>query len=61
MVSYALGYTMLIFLASLFTGLAKQSNNLLKHSETIILIGSIALIGTGAHYLFIGTQWFLGG
>jgi cytochrome c-type biogenesis protein len=61
MVSYALGYTMLIFLSSLFTGLAKQSNKLLKHSETIILIGSIALIGTGTHYLFIGTQWFLGG
>jgi cytochrome c-type biogenesis protein len=61
MISYALGYTILIFLASLFTGLAKQSNNLLKHSETIILIGSIALMGTGAYYLFVGTQWFLGG
>jgi cytochrome c-type biogenesis protein len=61
MVSYALGYTMLIFLASLFTGLAKQSKNLLKHSEMIILMGSIALLGTGAHYLFVGAQWFLGG
>ena len=60
MVSYALGYTMLIFLASLFTGLAKQSNNLLKHSEGIILFGSLALILTGAYYLFSGTQWFLG-
>ncbi|WP_107669307.1 cytochrome c biogenesis CcdA family protein [Cyanothece sp. BG0011] len=61
MVSYALGYTILIFLASLFTGLAKQSNNLLKHSETIIRFGSVALIMTGAYYLFTGTQWFLGG
>jgi len=61
MVSYALGYTMLIFLSSLFTGLAKQSNNLLKHSETIIRFGSVALIITGVHYLFIGTQWFFGG
>ncbi len=60
MVSYALGYTLLIFLASLFTALAKQSNQLLKHSETIIRLGSIALILTGAHYLFIGTQWLLG-
>ncbi|NJM71833.1 MAG: cytochrome c biogenesis protein CcdA [Scytonema sp. RU_4_4] len=61
MVSYALGYTILIFLASLFTGLAKQSNQLLKHSEGIIRFGSLALILTGAYYLFTGTQWFLGG
>jgi cytochrome c-type biogenesis protein len=61
MVSYALGYTLLIFLASLFTGLAKQSKQLLKHSEGIIHFGSLALILTGAYYLFTGTQWFLGG
>ncbi|MEA5623754.1 cytochrome c biogenesis CcdA family protein [Nostoc sp. UHCC 0251] len=61
MVSYALGYTLLIFLASLFTGLAKQSKQLLKHSEGIIRFGSLALILTGAYYLFTGTQWFLGG
>ncbi|MFM2062718.1 MAG: hypothetical protein RLZZ507_2388 [Cyanobacteriota bacterium] len=61
MVSYALGYTLLIFLASLFTGLAKQSNQLLKHSEGIIRFGSLALILTGTYYLFTGTQWFLGG
>ncbi|MGK7958645.1 MAG: cytochrome c biogenesis protein CcdA [Crocosphaera sp.] len=60
MVSYALGYTMLIFLASLFTGLAKQSRQLLTHSETIIRLGSVALIMTGAYYLFTGSQWFLG-
>jgi cytochrome c-type biogenesis protein len=61
MVSYALGYTMLIFLASLFTGLAKQSKQLLKHSKAIIHFGSVALILTGVYYLFTGTQWFLGG
>lgn len=61
MVSYALGYTLLIFLASLFTGLAKQSKQLLKHSEGIIRFGSVALIVTGAYYLFTGTQWFVGG
>ncbi len=60
MVSYALGYTILIFLASLFTGFAKQSNQLLKHSEMIIRLGSIALMMTGAYYLFTGTQWFTG-
>jgi len=61
MVSYALGYTILIFLASLFTGLAKQSNRLLKHSESIIRFGSVALLMTGLYYLVTGTQWFLGG
>ncbi|CCH92105.1 Similar to tr/Q8YUX8/Q8YUX8 [Microcystis aeruginosa PCC 9432] len=60
MVSYALGYTILIFLASLFTGLAKQSRNLLQHSETIIRLGSVALMVTGAYYLVTGTQWFMG-
>ncbi|NJR49583.1 MAG: cytochrome c biogenesis protein CcdA [Leptolyngbyaceae cyanobacterium CSU_1_3] len=60
MVSYALGYTSLIFLASLFTGLAKQSNQLLKHSENIIRFGSLALILTGVYYLITGTQWFFG-
>jgi cytochrome c-type biogenesis protein len=58
MVSYALGYTLLIFLASLFTGLAKQSRSLLNHSEGIIRFGSPALILTGVYYLFTGTQWF---
>ncbi|WNF14580.1 cytochrome c biogenesis CcdA family protein [Microcystis aeruginosa] len=60
MISYALGYTILIFLASLFTGLAKQSRNLLQHSETIIRLGSVALMVTGAYYLVTGTQWFMG-
>jgi cytochrome c-type biogenesis protein len=60
MVSYALGYTMLIFLASLFTGLAKQSRKLLQHSEMVIRFGSVALIITGVYYLFSGAKWFLG-
>jgi cytochrome c-type biogenesis protein len=61
MISYALGYTLLIFLASLFAGLVKQSKHLLNHSEAIIRFGSIALVATGAYYLFTGTQWFTAG
>jgi cytochrome c-type biogenesis protein len=61
MVSYALGYTILIFLASLFTGLAKQSKKLLYHSEGIIRFGSVALMLTGLYYLIQGTRWFIGG
>lgn len=60
MISYALGYTMLIFLASLFTGLAKQSRSLLIHSQSIIRLGSVALLILGLYYVVTGTKWFLG-
>jgi cytochrome c-type biogenesis protein len=60
MVSYAIGYTMLIFLASLFAGLVKQSRKLLQHGEMIVRLGSIALIITGIYYVFSGTKWFFG-
>ncbi len=58
MVSYALGYTALIFLASLFTGLAKQTDNLMKHSENVIRLGSAALILTGGFFVVTGARWF---
>lgn len=61
MISYVLGYTLLIFLASLFTAFAKQSTQLLKHSEGIIRFGSVALMITGVYYLIQGTRWFMGG
>ncbi|MEA5421560.1 cytochrome c biogenesis protein CcdA [Spirulina sp. CCNP1310] len=60
MVSYALGYTGLIFLASLFTGLAKQSRGLLTHSEGVIRFGTVALMLTGVYYLWTGISWFMG-
>jgi cytochrome c-type biogenesis protein len=60
MVSYALGYTILIFLASLFTGLVKQGRKLLQHSELVIRFGSVALVITGFYYVFAGAKWFLG-
>jgi cytochrome c-type biogenesis protein len=58
MVSYAVGYTLLIFLASFFTRLIKQSRRLLQHSEGIIRFGSVALVLTGIYYLFTGLKWF---
>lgn len=60
MISYALGYTIVIFLSSLLTGFAKQANLLLKYSEGITKFGSIALIIAGIYYLFVGIQWFIG-
>lgn len=59
MVSYAFGYTALIFLASLFTGLVKSSRKLLSHSQSIVSIGSIFLLLTGIYYLWIGAGWFI--
>jgi cytochrome c-type biogenesis protein len=58
MASYAIGYTSLIFLASLFAGLAKQSKKLLQHSEAVIRFGSVALMITGFYYVYVGAQWF---
>jgi cytochrome c-type biogenesis protein len=50
MVSYALGYTIVIFLTSLMAGLAKQTKLLLNYSEWIVRIGSIALLFAGGYY-----------
>ena len=58
MISYALGYTALIFFASLFTGIAKQSRILLNHSDWVIRLGSGALILAGGYYLVSGIRWF---
>jgi cytochrome c-type biogenesis protein len=60
MASYAFGYTMIIFLASLLAGFAKQARMLLAYSEAITKFGSVALILAGGYYLFTGVKWFLG-
>lgn len=59
MLSYALGYTMIIFLASLFTGLAKQTRGLLKHAEAIGRVASIMLLLVGLFYLVTGAHWVI--
>ncbi|MEX0272346.1 cytochrome c biogenesis CcdA family protein [Leptolyngbyaceae cyanobacterium UHCC 1019] len=59
MISYAFGYTAIIFLASLFTGLAKQTRTLLLHSNTIIRLASVALLIVGMFYLINGSQWII--
>ncbi|PZV10711.1 MAG: hypothetical protein DCF22_16015 [Leptolyngbya sp.] len=59
MISYAFGYTAIIFLASLFTGLAKQTRTLLLHSNIIIRLASVALLMVGMFYLINGSQWII--
>ncbi|MGA9379256.1 MAG: cytochrome c biogenesis protein CcdA [Phormidium sp.] len=56
---YAIGYTAVIFFASLFAGLAKQTRGLLKYSEKITHLGSLALILIGAYYLIDGISWIV--
>lgn len=58
MISYALGYTAVIFFASLFTGLVKQSRILLSQSEWVTRLGSAALLLAGGYYLVMGIRWF---
>jgi cytochrome c-type biogenesis protein len=59
MVSYALGYTAIIFCASLFAGIVKQTRKLLHYSEWITRIGSAILIVAGIYYIVTGIRWFL--
>lgn len=59
MVSYALGTTAIIFFASFFTGLAKQTRVLLKHSEWVMRIGGGLLIVMGGFYLVNGIRWLI--
>jgi cytochrome c-type biogenesis protein len=57
--SYGLGYTAVIFFASLYTGLVKQSRVILGQSDWVIRVGSAALILAGGFYLISGIHWFL--
>jgi cytochrome c-type biogenesis protein len=59
MVCYALGYSAIIFFASVFAGFAKQARGLLRHSELIIRVASGMLILVGGFYLVNGIHWLL--
>ncbi len=59
MVCYALGYTAIIFLASLSAGLVKQTRGLLSRSESIMRVASASLLLVGGFYLFSGGRWIM--
>ncbi len=59
MVAYALGYTAVIFAASLFTGLIKVSRQILTKSESILRWGGLVLVVAGGYYVVSGILWFL--
>lgn len=57
--AYALGYTGLIFLAGLFTGLAKQVKKLSPYTQAISKLAAIVMILFGCFYFVDGIRWFL--
>jgi cytochrome c-type biogenesis protein len=59
MVAYALGYTAVIFAASLFTGLITVSRRVLAKSESIMRSGGLVLVLMGGYYVVSGVLWFL--
>jgi len=59
MMSYALGYTAILFFASVFTGLAKQARTLLTYSSQLLRLGGGLLLLIGAYYIASGIQWIL--
>jgi cytochrome c-type biogenesis protein len=58
MVAYALGYSAVIFAASLFAGLIKVSRQVLAKSESIMKWGGLALVLMGGYYVVSGILWF---
>jgi cytochrome c-type biogenesis protein len=58
MVSFALGYTALIFLASLFAGLAKQARTWTSRTGWVPRCSSVILILAGGYYLVSGIRWY---
>ncbi len=59
MVSYALGYTAVIFLASLFTGLARQTRAWLRYTNQLLTAGGAVLLITGLYYVSRGVHWII--
>ena len=59
MASFALGYTALIFFASLFTGLAVQARGWTARTGWLPRFSSAVLIAAGLYYVFSGVRWYL--
>ena len=59
MISYALGYTAILFFASLFAGLAKQMQGLLKYSDRLLQAGGGMMVLIGSFYVIKGASWIL--
>ena len=60
MVAYSIGYTGVIFITSLFAGIAKQLDYFKKHSKIISVVSATLLGIIGVFYFYSGIKWFIG-
>lgn len=60
MASYSVGYTGILFLVSLFGGLAKRLDFFKSNSRKVIIGSGIILGLLGAYFLYSGIMWFVG-
>ena len=58
MTLYAIGYTLVLFLASLFAGLATASRRVLAHSELVSRIAAVTLVVIGVGTFAYGLDQF---
>lgn len=58
MAAYGVGYTIIIFFASLFTGLAKQVGTLKFHGTKITRFSAVLLLLLGFWTFYQGLDWF---
>ncbi len=61
MASYALGYSAVLFLASVLTGFAKGVGRLKQYAGTITILGGIFLVIVGGYFVYEGYRWFFPG
>ena len=59
MVSYALGYTVVIAATSLWVGLISATRQLLSRGATLTRVSALVLLAAGLSYIFQGLIWFL--
>lgn len=57
--AYALGYSGLVFLAGLFTGLAKQVRKLSPYTQVVSKLAAVVMVLFGCSYAVNGIKWFL--
>lgn len=61
MTAYALGYTFIVFLASVCTSISKQVSALRPYATLMNRIGSVLLIAIGVYYGVLGWRWMTEG
>ncbi|MCS6959115.1 MAG: cytochrome c biogenesis CcdA family protein [Pseudanabaenaceae cyanobacterium SKYGB_i_bin29] len=59
MICYGLGYTLVIFLASLGVGLAKQARKFIPYSEKVLHVAGVILTIGGLFYIYQGAMGLL--